>query len=306
MGKSVDDAAWIDELAAAREVEDNDGAEQPAEAEGNPEPALSDAAGGGAEEPPPAAEAEADDSRQIPLASHIEERNKLNAKIDVLEQQINNQGTTISQLRALEDQLRDLKAEREAPPPAPDYLDDPKAYVDHRSQTVVEKLQAIGDQVKGLEETQETLTSTQQQQQAAVAITQAAGVASAEFAKDNPDYWQALEHMRQVRQQQLRMAAPQATEAQVQQQIQAEEFNAAAHILQQGGNPAQYAYDMAKTFGYTAKPAEQDSQDLREKREQARGMGGSGTPTGELDQLLNKSSDEFEQAMSEMFGRSAT
>ncbi len=99
---------------------------------------------------------------------------------------------------------------------------------------------------------------------------------------------------------------PQATAEQVQQQMRMEEFQTAATVLQNGGNPAQTAYTLAKTMGYTAQQQQSDAENqeqLDEKRDKAQGMGGSGLPSSPaIDNLMGLEKDEFDQAMAEMFG----
>jgi hypothetical protein len=282
---------WIDELAAARDDEQDTGEEHPAEQE--PQEALE------AKAPEP----EKDD--HVPLATFIEQRNKLTAKIDALEQQLQ-QRPDASKIEGLREQIEALRAERQAQKeqqPPPDYLDDPKAYIDHTTKSVVEQLQALGNQVKESQETQAQTKEQLQQQQQIQSIIQAAGAAEAAFAERTADYWDALEHLRQVRRGQLQLAAPEATAEQLEQAIRAEEFQTAAGLLTRGMNPAEYAYNFAKTLGYTGKQAEgQETDDMAERREQAQGMGGSGMSRGDLEQMLEMNQDEFDQAMKETFG----
>jgi len=55
---------------------------------------------------------------------------------------------------------------------------------------------------------------------------------------------------------------PQATEQQIRQQVGSEEIAIAAHVLQQGGNPAQWIYQYAQTVGYQ-KPAPSTQQQTK-------------------------------------------
>ena len=124
------------------------------------------------------------------------------------------------------------------------------------------------------------------------------------FVKDKPDYWEALEYARGKRADQLRMAFPDADNAQLAEHIRSEEFATAAQILQQGRNPAEFAYNYAASLGYTAgqqeSPVSKTQQELEAEKQNAQGLGSPGT-SSELDNLLNSAPDEFEQALKEAF-----
>ena len=73
-------------------------------------------------------------------------------------------------------------------------------------------------------------------------------------SKQNPDYYDALGHIRQARAEQLQEMYPQATREQISQQLRQEEINTAVTFLQQGKNPSESIYRMAsKVYGYQAK-----------------------------------------------------
>jgi len=135
----------------------------------------------------------------------------------------------------------------------PDFLEDPKGYVD----SALKKTQ---DAVKKLDEATQKQAQQQEQQQQLNQILSGVQQHEAAFMKATPDYTAAVDHIRAVRSSQLQMLYPQATPEQISRHITTEEVAAAAQILRSGGNPAEYAYNYAKTMGYTPKQATPSNQ----------------------------------------------
>lgn len=315
MGKSADDNSWLEELAGARDGEPDDGSEHPVDETPPGDETQDPGTGGtddaqfkdgdGGQDPGP-------ESQTVPLAVMLEERTKLQAKIDNLENQNRDVTSRLEKLAALEADIRAMRQAQENPPePVPDYLEDPKGYVDSKEKSLGQQLLEIGNQVKEIKTAQEEVTAETEQQKQIQAVSQAAAASEAEFVKKTPDYWDALDHVRSVRAQQIQLAMPNLNQNQIAQQISREELATAAMILQQGRDSAEYVYALAKSFGYTpAKPgddkgdqnADVNQDELEEKRRQAAGLRGSGAPRGSLDDLMSAPADEFDQAMSEMFG----
>ena len=82
----------------------------------------------------------------------------------------------------------------------------------------------------------------------------------ADYAAATPDYGAAVAHLTQARSQQLRelaaaMGQP-ATDDMIGQQVLMEARQTAYQALQNGKNPGEVFYAMAKAMGYTAKAAE--------------------------------------------------
>lgn len=128
----------------------------------------------------------------------------------------------------------------------PDFLEDPKGYIDRQAQETKNALKKL----------QEENAQSQQREAAQTELNQLLGTVSAHeqtFIATTPDYHDAVTHMRTVRASQLQMLYPQATPEQITRQITSEEINAARQILSQGGDPVQFAYNFAKTLGYTPK-----------------------------------------------------
>jgi hypothetical protein len=130
-----------------------------------------------------------------------------------------------------------------------------------------------------------------------------------EFLKTTPDYYDAVTHIRTVRASQLQMLYPQATPEQITRQITIEEVGAARQLLQQGGDPAQFAYNYAKTMGYVPKAQAAAAGNgaaaaTKTDKDAVRSMGGGGgadsTDSGEDD---GRNIPEFASALAERFGR---
>jgi hypothetical protein len=200
------------------------------------------------------------------------------------------------------DLLKDLRAQKKAAqePKDPDFLEDPKGYVDAKAKQTAEAL-------KKLNEATEKQTQQQEQQQQLNQILSGVQQHEQAFLKTTPDYTSAIDHIRTVRASQLQMLYPQATQQQIHQQITAEEIGAAAQVLRAGGNPAEFAYNYAKTVGYQPKtavvadPNAAANGTVKPDKDAVRSMGGGGgsEATGEDDA---NAMPEFASALAERFG----
>ena len=246
------------------------------------------------------------ESGKVPVSVLTSERDKYQARIGALEGTITQQGQAINRFQGLADEIRDLKAAKDAKEPEPelDYLEDPKGYIDQKLGTTLDQLRNVEETVEKTTETIGAQGQALNQQQQIQAIQRMAAAGEESFVKDKPDYWEALEYARGKRADQLRMAFPDADNAQLAEHIRSEEFATAAQILQQGRNPAEFAYNYAASLGYTAgqqeSPVSKTQQELEAEKQNAQGLGSPGT-SSELDNLLNSAPDEFEQALKEAF-----
>jgi len=163
----------------------------------------------------------------VPLAAHIEERRRMQAE-----------------LAELRDRLAKIESPPKAPEPEPEFIDDPKGYVDAKVGRAMESMKQVEQKAEvGAQEAQLNR------------FLQHVGAIEADYVKQAPDYYDALGHVRQARMTQLTEMFPQATPEQITQQIRTEELQAAAALLQQGRNPSEVVYQMAKkVYGYAPKP----------------------------------------------------
>lgn len=266
------------------------------------------------EQPPEAEPEEPEHSQQqqtVPLATLIEERKRL-------QEQLAEERARASRFERLEDEIRRVRSERAQQQPQPqatqqperppvDYLEDPKGYVDSTREELIDRL-------KRLEGT------TQQTQQAAAVmaferqVRNALGAAESSYVEQQPDYYDALNYVRSVKQRELGAIYPQAQPEQIQQILTQQEIAFGAQMLQQGVNPSAQAYKMAQALGYQAPTAQNQDSNSQAKasgsgvdRRRLQGMGGAQAgqtgPDSELERLMAGDSDEFDQALAELFGK---
>lgn len=147
--------------------------------------------------------------------------------------------------KALQSRIAELEAEKAAraapvePAKPVEFMDDPKGYLDQRIQGVTDEAKATAAELQAFRE-----------QQQINALLAEADITQAEFAKAQPDYQAALDHVRATRTAQLRLTDSEATEAQIKQQIGREEVMGLVSAKQHGINPADLLYRYAQTLGY--------------------------------------------------------
>lgn len=224
--------------------------------------------------------------RSIPLAAHLEERRALKAELD-----------------AMKAQLAALQNPPKAPAPEPDYAADPKGYTDHKLQTALEKLQEHEKQL-------ETVKQTAQQVDAQVGEQRFFNdlqAHEAAFVKEQPDYHEALQHIRMTRFQQLKILAPEMPDNAIAQQIMTEERGMAIQLARAGRDPVRTAYAIAQANGYRRKEAQAPAVELPKVAgpktlppDQTLGSGAGGS--GESD---DEAVDSFDAAFGEMFKKRA-
>lgn len=199
--------------------------------------------------------------------------------------------------------LKSLRAQQTQEPAPPDFLSDPKGYVDARLQTALKKLETAET---GIAQTREQV---QQQNQMRDLLSSVAAHEQT-FIATTPDYTQALAHVRAVRSEQLKLMYPTASAAQIQQQIAQEEIGGSAQALQAGLNPAEVVYKFAKTVGYAPKAtngaqgAQPQPPQPPPDRSSARSLGGAaGGAAGVVDAAETEDTmPEFSAALKERFG----
>jgi len=194
--------------------------------------------------------------------------------------------------------LKTLRTQRDQPA-EPDFLADPKGYIDTKLTRALKKL----------ETTEQGVQQTQQQVQQQAQLRELMDTVSSHervFTSTTADYPQALAHLRQVRTEQLKLMYPQAADAQIAQQISREEVAGAFQAIQAGLNPAETVYKYAKTLGYKAPTTPTATTQLGAvaDRSAARTLGGNGggdtapADASETDDAL----PEFTAALKERFG----
>jgi hypothetical protein len=270
-------------------------AEVNATAPADRQPAVRDETGkfapkDGKKEEPKALEAPVEqpkhEPKTIPLAAHLEEKNKLAARLEVMERELNA-----------------LKNPPKQPAPQPEFNEDPKGYIDHQAKSVVERLEATSKQIEEAKKTAEMSAQQTEHVQFQHYLQQA----EAQFVAQTPDYYDALGHIRQIRAKQLQVFDPNITQEQIRQVIINEEMGLAKQLALQGRNPSQTAYEIAQAYGYTPK-AQQASQAPAIELPKVAGpkqlppdqtLGSGSAPVEDATDIT----DSFDQAFNEMFGK---
>lgn len=238
--------------------------------------------------PDPVKAVEPEHSKVVPLPVLLEERRNARREIDEAHR------------KTMELEQR-LKALESPPAPEPSFTDDPKAYIDA-------KVTQVQEMVKPIEQKAEVGAQQVQLQQ----FMRHVGGIEAEFVKENPDYYQALDHVRSIRRAELAEFYPQATPEQIVQQIDREELEKAAILLQQGRNPSEAVYRVARAYGFQKPAAPAAAAPARPNVPQAPvgdpgatlGSGG-GAPEDDAASALDGDDDAelLQSAIAERFGR---
>lgn len=225
-----------------------------------------------------------DPRKWVPVGAHVELRN---------------------QLKALQSEIETLKnppKPKAEPPAPPDFTADPKAYVDHKVQAALEQLET------GLKPVKETAEQANAQSAETRFFTHLQN-AEQSFVATNPDYYEALGHLRNLRAAEIRLLDPDVTQEQMGQILQREEMTLAANILRSGRNPSEVAFNLAKARGWAPKappkPPEEKKPELKlpdvpepKKLPPDLTLGtGTGSPVQSDD-----NEDPFESAWKEVFG----
>jgi len=238
----------------------------------------------------------------VPLATLLQERKDNQARFDELNRKFGRFETLQERLDQFQRDKEAQAAEANKAPP-PDYLDDPKAYIDAALNAVKQEVEKTGENVVQINQQQEA-------QRQMVAVTTALSNYDTRFAEQSPDYYQALEHVREINvQNALDMgaseeeAAKQAAQAMFVTQVQA---------MRAGKDPAAFMYNIAKRFGYAGKAPEPDPADKGGKKaedaldtllkgQDAGSLGNGGSV--DLAELVDADEDEFTATMESVFGK---
>lgn len=242
-----------------------------------------------AEEPKPEAKPEPQEKQHVPLAAHLEERRKWREENERVQAEV-------AKLRA---DMEALRNPPKAPDPEPDFVQDPKGYVDHRVKDVISKLEETGKQVETVGKTAEQVQAETQMNRFMTDLAATEGT----FVQSTPDYYDALNHIRNARAMELKILVPDITEDQVAQQIRQEELGLANQLMRQGRNPHEYVYKLAAARGYQRKAAPPPIPEVPKPTQLAPDQtlgtsGGSEAPDAEAP-------DEFARAFAEVFKRRA-
>lgn len=185
----------------------------------------------------------------VPLAKFLDEKAKLKAELDQRE-------ITIKEFQKKLDEITaKLPKQQAEEPPEPDYIEDPKGYVDTRLAKALSTLEAankkIEEQGKAATETANRARETAEMQ----GFMRNLQAHEARFVAEKPDYHDALQHMRDIRTYQLQQLNPEITPEQIHAAISQEEIGLAMHLARAGKDPVATVYAMAEKYGYKPKAA---------------------------------------------------
>ncbi len=144
-----------------------------------------------------------------------------------------------------------LEAKTNPPVPAPDPATDPLGAMMHQLNTVNATVQDLQQKLLQEQSNNQLKTQFNEFANSIRAIKDA-------FVKTTPDFNDAYQHIRNQRAADLRLTG--VPEAQIPQVMLQDELNIAQNALQQGKNPAEEMYNMAKRYGYAPKAAPQNGQ----------------------------------------------
>lgn len=202
----------------------------------------------------------------------------------LLEQQRANAAAT--ELAIIKQQL---EARTNPPIPAPDAATDPLGAMMHQ-------LQQVNATVQDLQNKLQTEQANNQLKSQFNEFTNSVRAIKDAFEKTTPDFNDAYNHVRTQRAADLRLTG--VPEANINQVLLQDELNIAQNALQQGKNPAQEIYNMAKRYGYQAKAVPQNAQQKIEAILQGQAADknpGKGAPSSDLtlDSLKDMSNSDL-------------
>lgn len=218
------------------------------------------------------------EAKTVPLAALHEEREKRKKAQEEARKREADFERLRGRLEVIEERARQVERPAEAPDPLKD----------------LEELKSFKHQVERQRHEQAQLSD----------MISRYSTAAKEFEAETPDFKDAYQHVVKSRIEELQaMGYPPQQAVQI---AHANEAEMVAMALNQGANPAERIYALAKVRGYTAKPAKQATPTPAEKLETvqkgqqaARSLSnapGSASKPGSLEALLEMSDEEFDEA----------
>lgn len=173
----------------------------------------------------------------VPLAAHLEEK-KARQRLDKLVAE------TQEKYVRLEERFKLQNERATVAPEIPDRAQDPVGYLEYQTREAKELATKAQEPVKRLTE---RLDSFEQNQRLATHV----GAVENDFATKQPDYWNAVEHIRKIRTTQYVLAG--LDEAQQAHALNADTNAWIMALLHSGKNPAEATFELAKAYGYSVK-----------------------------------------------------
>lgn len=236
---------------------------------------------------------EPEQPKMVPQGALTEERARRKAAEESKRQMEMNQARLDERLKAINERINPPPAAREIPDPEKDALG---------------AVKATAEEVRELKRYQEQHHAQLKQQEFAQQVMRQAAVKEMEFMKETPDYNDAGNFLKQSRLNEL-MALGQDSFSATQSIVQ-ESLALAASALQQGKNPAEMVYSLAKSRGYAKSTTAQPDSDTAKLARIAEGQKANASlgnlpstpskPPLDAKSLLAMPDDEFEAFISKM------
>nr|WP_314530878.1 hypothetical protein [uncultured Pseudomonas sp.] len=228
--------------------------------------------------------------KKVPLAALHEERTRrqqAEAQLQVERQQM-------AQLQAQWQAAQQVQLQAQHDAAVPDFDSDPRAYIEYREKQFAQQLEQLQN---GPAQQQLQIQQVEAliQQEAAV-IGPAVSEVEANFAATHPDYPQALDHLQQTVNANIRAQHPGATDQQLRMLQTAVAVEYAKTCQAQGINIAEHAYQRAHALGFKAAsraPRKDPPTSLSNMHGSARAPDEKGAITGA--DIANMSEAEFDK-----------
>jgi hypothetical protein len=181
----------------------------------------------------------------VPLAKFLDKTNKLKEQLDQKD----------ITLKQYEQRLAALEAKLPKPeaPKEPDFVEDPKGYVDTKLNGVLKGIEEANKKAEESgKEAKETAAAANERVQLQQFMSDI-GRAEQAFVAQHPDYQDALNHIRGIRAFQLQQFQPDITQEQIAEVIRQEEIGLAVQLARAGKNPITTAYELAQKYGFQPK-----------------------------------------------------
>lgn len=229
-------------------------------------------------------------AQTVPHAALHEER-KRRQELQRQVEQTQAQALALQQQQIAMMQYMQGLAQPHAPPP-PDPAADPIGHTQHEVVQTRQEVQALRQQMAWQQQAQAAQAAQANQVQR---FAHAVNSSEAEYIARTPDYYDALNHLRHRKV--AEYVAAGLDEQSAVARLQQDAVALAAASLQRGENPAERAYEIAKTFGYQPK-VRTDAQKLEMQAQGQRAStpsgagGGAGTKVS-LDALAKMKGSDF-------------
>lgn len=239
----------------------------------------------------------------------IAERDAERARAALAEERAQKMADLEAKVRELAEQRRAAEEKPPEPAPIPEFVEDPVGHVDAKVGRLqselarLEKMAADGSAKAQAEATQAREQLALEQFKARVRDSEST------FVARHPDYYQALEHSRQARRQEMEYLG--LDKAEIDEAIKREEVNAAMAALARGKDVAEFVYRRAQATGFrgsastaaaSTDPKLQAEIDLYERRRMAQSIGGGGADEGGELEPAGDAWSAVENAFKELYG----